>query len=531
MGRAAAIMVAAAMLAAACGTDSGDVAEPPLLTLPPGVASTTTVDVVPDQSTSPAELSDSSVDGDLADAGAVIEQVDCPIGLSRSDGRRIACGTASVVIDRSDPESSRVTIGIATLAGSNSDSPRPLAVLQGGPGGASTDLAEWFSPQPFTQVFIDQRGTGFAGPDFNCIESELVMGQVLSSSTEEGRRVSIEAYAACAERLRDNEVLQHTTTEAHAADVADVMSALGYDDWAVYGVSYGSTIGIELLAEAPAGLTGVVLDGVYPPELDADEGVIFSAGHALDALDAACLDSAECRALVDGVSVRAIVERVMVDFDRDPMVVPLAGTEVALDRQVDVILDGAAVAEMSFLLLYQESLMRFLPAVLAGLDDRDPASAQWLTSTAGRLAVLSGAANDEATYFAVQCHDRAPFTDGPGVTDDVFAAAIVPISLDALCEPWQRTEATADVAAPAQGSLPVLLLSGEFDPITPPDYADDVASRLEQAITVEHDGRGHGIWNGSDCIASIVVEFVAAPGTDLAIGCAVTGAPVEWARP
>ena len=68
------------------------------------------------------------------------------------------------------------------------------------------------------------------------------------------------------------------------------------------------------MRDEPAGLVGVILDGVYPPELDADAGLAFSAARALDELDAVCAADATCRRYLSDGSVKATLERVMAEL-------------------------------------------------------------------------------------------------------------------------------------------------------------------------------------------------------------------------
>lgn len=519
--RVAAALLVAALLASACAESGADA---PVLV-------TTTTAAAPAETDAGAPATSVDPSTPTAKPPVKIDQVDCPDNLTRSDGLALACGVVTVPIDRSDAVEGTTRITIATLAGYDAGFETPMAVLQGGPGGASSDLGAWFPQQPFTQVFIDQRGTGFTGPDFDCPEIIDSMGRVLASDSVEAGIVADAAYDDCARRLDDDLVLRHTDTAAHAADVADVMAALGYDRWVAYGVSYGSTIALEVLRAGPAGVAGVVLDGVYPPELDADLALVGSAERAVDEIDAACADESICLSYLSDGSFRSTLERVMEELDADPMIVPVTGNEIGYTTGVDVVLDGRRVAELSFLMMYHESLLRFLPAVLGGLDDRDASSARWLAATGARLLVSSQNANDEGTYFAVQCHDRLPFTDGPGIDLPPFSAAVAAAGLADLCDEWEREPAGEETDDPVTGSLPVLLLSGSYDPITPPDYAAAVASRLASATTVEQGGRGHGIWFGNECIAQIVQLFVADPLRTLDTSCADEPVPVEWARP
>jgi pimeloyl-ACP methyl ester carboxylesterase len=524
--RAIAVGVAMAVIASACAQSAAD--PPPLVTSTLGPASAA------ESSSAPSQPNPSSADPSSSGPGlpgVEITQVDCPGELARGDGIGLACGVVTVPIDRADGSLGATSITVATLAGYDQGFETPVAVLQGGPGGASSDLGAWFPQQPFTQVFVDQRGTGFEGPEFDCPEIADALGRIFSAGSGEAEVLADDAYDSCARRLADDPVLENTDSEAHAADVVDAMTALGYRRWVAYGVSYGTTIGLELLRDEPVGLAGVVLDGVYPPELDTDSGLEFSATRALDVIDAACAAESTCRGYLADGSVRTTLERVMAELNADPMVVPLGGNEVGYTESLDVVLDGRRVAEFAFATMYHESLIRYLPAVLGGLDDRDPSSARWLARNGARLVISGQAANDEGTYFAVQCRDRLPFTDGLGDDPAPFAAAVSPLSLDEVCAEWDREPAPAEAGSPVFSAIPTLLLSGEFDPITPAVYAEQVAGRLDDATVVEQDGRGHGIWYGDECIAELVQLFVADPLRELDTGCANSGPAIEWARP
>lgn len=398
---------------------------------------------------------------------------------------------------------------------------RPMAVLQGGPGGTSTDLARWFPPRSFPQVFIDQRGTGFAPVDFNCDEFDSSVEESAGEEATEAVATLDAGLRECAARLAGVALLDHTTTANHANDVEAIMAGLDYTAWTAYGVSYGSTIGFELLAAERAGLTGVVLDGVYPPDIDIEAGYAFSAQHSLDALTEACAQSAQCAEY--NADVAASVERLLTRFATSP-------TSVSVD-DADVLFDDVRLAEYVFLLSYSEQQMRYLPAVLAGIEANDEDALRWLARTGIRTLVSAYGANDEATYYAVTCHDRLPFIEGEPEDLSPYQAAITSAPISASCGIWDHRSAPASAGTRVESDLPVLLLSGQFDPITPSVFAEDAAAGLSAATLVAQDGRGHGIWVGNDCIGGIVNSFVADPGSDLDTSCADVGVPVQWAQP
>ena len=452
-----------------------------------------------------------------SDVAADVHQVDCPDGLT---DRGVACGIATVPLDRVDVQLGTAEISFVVMPG-NGPVETPMAVLQGGPGGASSDLARWFPPRSFPQVFIDQRGTGFASADFDCPEFDVALGAVVGAEAAEAAAIAERSLNECAVRLADDFLLDHTTTANHANDVEAIMAGLGYAQWTAYGMSYGSTIGFELLAADRYGLTGVVLDGVYPPDLDVEAGYLFSAQRSLDALSEACSQSAECTDY--NANVEASVERLLDRFELSPLTVRV--------DNADVVFDEVRLAEYVFLLSYSEQQMRYLPAVLTGIEKNDEQALQWLARTASSTLASAYEANDEGTFYAVTCHDRLPFIAAPAEGLSPYQAALVSAPLAERCLAWGQRAAAAVAGESVRSDLPVLLLSGQFDPITPPVFAEDAASGFSAATLVTQDGRGHGIWSGNECIGRIVDAFVADPGGDLYTACAEVGVPVPWAQP
>jgi pimeloyl-ACP methyl ester carboxylesterase len=64
-----------------------------------------------------------------------------------------------------------------------------------------------------------------------------------------------------------------------------------------------------------------------------------------------------------------------------------------------------------------------------------------------------------------------------------------------------------DLKQPLQSSLPVLLLSGSADPITPPDYADRLMKGLTNAVHLIGPGQGHGLLL-SGCVPDLMQQFI-----------------------
>jgi pimeloyl-ACP methyl ester carboxylesterase len=529
------VAVASLLVAAACGTGGEDVDSlPPLVTIAEPSAQTSAPEPDPD-----GDLEAASPDGPeepdepLPSSTSTvpippteIDQIDCPAQIRSDD---LACGLATVPVDRGDPAAGTTTVSLAVLAGADSAAATPLAVLQGGPGGSSTDLARYFPQRDFPQVFVDQRGTGFGGSDFDCPEVDAALAAILTAASEAGEQIELAAYESCAARLRDDPVLAATDTSSQAADVVDVMTALGYERWIVYGVSYGTTIGLEIMRTAPAGLVGAVLDSVYPGDIDVDRALAESATTSLAELDRSCEADPDCDAILGDVT--GTLDALMDRLELEPLHVAVEPDETSLGVALDVVIDGDVLAGMVFRLLYSESRLRFIPGLLEGLDRSDPDTQRWLARAVVDLSVSSLESNDDGTWFAVQCADRLPFTEGLPAGLDDFAASIAGPVLAELCEPWHRQPSPTSAGEPVSSDIPALVLGGQFDPITPPEFSRRVGRELSAATTVIRAGLAHGVWQGDDCVAGLVDAFVADPGAVLDTTCAAEPVPVSWRRP
>jgi len=71
--------------------------------------------------------------------------------------------------------------------------------------------------------------------------------------------------------------------------------------------------------------------------------------------------------------------------------------------------------------------------------------------------------------------------------------------LKAQCSVWPHKQRPANFRAPLTGKMPVLILSGEFDPVTPPRYGDDVAKHLPNSKHIIAKGAGHNVLPVAAC--------------------------------
>jgi pimeloyl-ACP methyl ester carboxylesterase len=236
------------------------------------------------------------------------ERAACP--FVPPENIEVECGTMIVPEDRADPLGNIVLIGVATFrATGRRPQPDPIFFLNGGPG--SYTLETWGEDYSFNYLFapfieqrdvvlIDYRGVGSSEPNMFCDEVLDYTFDTLDDALTDAQATDsyTAAVNACRQRLIDFEGvnLRMYNSAVFAQDVADLRRVLGYDVINLFGVSYGTRLALTMLRDQPEGIRSVILDGVYPPQVDRSAENLPNVNRALEALFTACAASRECDA-------------------------------------------------------------------------------------------------------------------------------------------------------------------------------------------------------------------------------------------
>jgi len=125
----------------------------------------------------------------------------------------------------------------------------------------------------------------------------------------------------------------------------------------------------------------------------------------------------------------------------------------------------------------------------------------------------------DGLYLSVVCAEDVPFYPDPASVSPV--ASYLPDSLDTMkkaCTIWPHARLSSP-PSPIRLDTPALLLSGEADPITPPENAAQAARYLADSLQLTVAGLGHNVlFRG--CLPDLVADFIAAGSTrDLDTRC------------
>jgi pimeloyl-ACP methyl ester carboxylesterase len=459
--------------------------------------------------------------------GAQLQWVDCWFTVSVL--RPVHCGRFRTAPEPGAPAGFELPV-VYVPARPWRRSTTPLLYIAGGPGGATLlgagDMPDWLAwlnglDWPHDTVFYDQRGVGLARPALDCPEllAERRALLPLDVSTEEAGRRLLAQARACRDRLEGlGYDLSAFSTRANARDASDLMAALGAPQWNLYGVSYGTRVALDLLRLAPQRLRAAILDSVYPPQVQPELADPWLLARALDLIGRICELSGEC-ARAPAATV-ADIERILARLQTAPLVTEVPDPAGAGRLQVRY--NAEAFAWLLFEALYRWDRLAALPGQLAALADGEvPPGLQEVI--ADSVAATLDANFSDAVGGAVDCNDGAAVDAAAAASmRDRFPAVAPLLAHDWAfhpCRTWKRGDAGAGFRRPVRSAVPTLLLAGEFDPVTPPHWAQAAAAGLERGFVFEFPAVGHGVLDSHECAAELSKAFLAAPQAPRAPTC------------
>ena len=202
------------------------------------------------------------------------------------DGRRIDCGQLVVPEDWDDQQFDVIHLPFVRFrARTNDEKGEPLIFLTGGPG-QRVDLRtddeiwnnwiEFLRSQPWSDrhdlIVATPRGSNWTDSNLDCPElwdPRIAAGAAgQESRRRDWRETYWPAFSACVQRLKNTQDLDGYTNHQASLDVLALIQLLELEEWSLLGVSYGTTLALEIMRLAPAGLQKAVLDSVQPPDLN-----------------------------------------------------------------------------------------------------------------------------------------------------------------------------------------------------------------------------------------------------------------------
>jgi pimeloyl-ACP methyl ester carboxylesterase len=239
-----------------------------------------------------------------------------PLAPLEVEGLTVSCGTVNVPENHDKPDGRRIDLTFMILK-SRSLAPAADAVvyLHGGPGAGVVEnpiLISRFLDEIRDRrdiVAFDQRGVKTsAGPDSLCYatvaadpETAVQAARGVGDLAEMGRK----GIRACLDEIKANGAdISTINTLQNARDVRAVMSGLGYPAYNIFGTSYGTKLGQEVMRSAPEGLRSVILDSVWPVQVAFYDNMGLPIAEGIQSVFDQCAADTGCAAAYPDLKAR-----------------------------------------------------------------------------------------------------------------------------------------------------------------------------------------------------------------------------------
>ncbi len=454
----------------------------------------------------------------LAPLGALAqnpELEDCRISAGAGmPSMKARCTTLTRPLDPSGEIEGEIELRIAVVPALNlTPEPDPVVPIAGGPGQGSVQFYTAYSPA-FERLrrnrdilLVDQRGTGKSSTMDCNFDDELVEGQYSIELT-------VQYTKQCLDELPHD--ARFFTTSVAVQDLEAVREALGYPALNLYGVSYGTRVAQHYARRYPDTTRTVIIDGVVPPQISLGPDIATESQKAVDRILSRCLEDESCAERFPDIDdTFAEVLETLTEQSVD-IVVPHPST----GRPEELRFGRNEFALAIRLLAYSPRSIAMLPLLVheAGEGNYVPLGSQFMMTAIGLDDALA-----MGMHNSVMCTEDAPFFDEAEIDFDALDASYIgPLqyeALKAICSVWPAGPLDEQFKEPLDTDLPVLLLSGDADPITPPGYADLALVDLGNARHLIGKHQGHG-QIAVGCMPQVVADFVTtADPQELDVSC------------
>ena len=434
------------------------------------------------------------------------------------------CGKLTVFENRETRTGRTIDLNVVVLpAFDQKAKSEPLFDLAGGPGASSADAAGFYAGpgkvyrQQHDVVCVDQRGTGKS--------NRLAIPREKTPQYYLSEMYPIDYVKKMRHALERRADLTKYTTSIAMDDLDDVRAWLGYDRINLFGGSYGTRAVLVYMRQHPDHVRSAILLAVAPTDLKMPLHHSESAARAMDLLLGKCEQDTACHAAFP--RVRDDWKNALAQLEKQPARVEYsppgkAPTTVEIQRGV--------FAEKIRSLMYGRDKAARIPLIVhhAAAGDFTPFLQQAIAPSIPDLVA-------DGMYLSVSCAEDVPFINQEEAAKltagNPFGNYRV-FQQTRACSMWPRGEIPVGFLEPVSSNAPVLIFSGNMDPVTPPKYGEEIARHLPKSRHIIIPEAAHSVDGLKDpgCIDRIAIEFLdKGDAKNLDVSCVERMAPPPFA--
>jgi pimeloyl-ACP methyl ester carboxylesterase len=466
---------------------------------------------------------------------------ECPcskIGLPNgwADSNKVKCFFIPVNKAYRQTSGGKYHLAVAIAASQNKSKEFPLLYLHGGPGIATLgNLPSYLKSftwklmrQKHDLVFFDYRGTGFSQPNLcNDLPDSLAAFAKNNAISKDIKSREVLLYQRCKQSLSKEGIsLEAFSSFQLAADVSAIQRALKIERYSIYSVSYGTTVALNVIRSFSTGLKSVILDSPFPPNAPWVDFVrpfdtCFKVlEHKLQQDPSTATQFANLRSEF-ATAVRRLNEKPV-------RLLPKGKTDIA--SQYNYTGDDFAWSIWSAML--KPKAIPFVPlAIQEVANGNDSVLKLWSTAFSspdahGKFSLTQSQ--------AILCFEGKP--QRPEDTEDSLLKNYPEFSSFnsgynvAVCNIWRPNLPSKKIFDAVVSDIPVLILTGEYDPVCPPFFGELTAKTLSHATYLMIPSASHAAIHADDCVRNVANDFISFPAKRLSTECITQRGKIVFLR-
>lgn len=411
-----------------------------------------------------------------------------------------------------------IKLAVAVVkAKSKKSAASPILYIAGGPGDSAVNSLGYWLDSPLRSesdiVLIDVRGTGNSIPTL-CPDLGAKFLEILSKNQESQKdeQEKVMAALSCKQDIISRGIdIKAYNSNSIAKDFNFLKKELGYNNWNVYSVSYGTYIAQVYANNFEADIKSLILDSAISDISNYYNENTSNYSSSLQKMFDSCEKDPNCNQKFPNLEQKyyETIEKLR----KKPLTVHL-NNNLTQTNSFTYNAEDFKVAIQQ--VLYNKQLVELLPQLITEFNQGNENTLASLVESFSQLLSL-----DYGLYYCVSCNEVLPTNSIQKFNND---AANFPKMKGGLsfyksdfkvCTKWNEgTRNTTNTEFVNLNNLkaPVLIFSGGFDPITPIKNAEVIHNKLKNSKIVYLRSFGHAS-SFTDEGGKFVKQFIENPSS------------------
>ena len=437
----------------------------------------------------------------------------------------VLCGTYAVFENHKTKQGRKIDLNIIVIPALNRTSNQPpIFYFDGGPGIGTTKNASWFAEksnlyrQNHDAVLIDNRGTGGSNP-LHCYSLQYQPGlaEQFDEHNPRNEMYPVQEVKTCYDSLSKKADLTQYTTTNIVHDIEEVRLWLGYKKIHLYGLSYGTRVAQEYMRRFPSSIETAVL---WSATSTGSKMPLYHARFAqatLEKLFNDCAGDSLCK--TNYPHLRKEFSALMAQGKKQNFSTVYTFSDGAT-KQLSIPWNIFQTKIRT--LMYEPTGLRKIPFLIHEAYEGNWKPFLSLYPEKGKYSDFLA----DGLYLGITCSEDVPFIkrkEARSLTRKTFMGKYRIEQQQTACSNWIRGNIPGDFLQPVRSDIRVLILSGEWDPVTPVSMAKEISRFLPNSQLVILPQMSHGFdgLSNKECFDEMAIEFIKTSGKQNSIQTAL----------